>query len=124
MNTAKKTTKRAVGELQTSGVFDLKCLARLIQTAHQELAQQASRAVNVSLTVRNWVIGHYNAESELNGAERASYGDRLSERLAVRLRERGIGTCEKRQLYQYIRFYHAFPEIARTVSAQFKKNCS
>ncbi len=83
---AKKTAKRSVGELQTSGVSDLECLARSIQTAHQELAQQASRAVNVSLTVRNWVIGHYIAEYELNGADRATYGDRLLERLAVRLR--------------------------------------
>lgn len=118
---AKKTAKRSVGELQTSGVSDLECLARSIQTAHQELAQQASRAVNVSLTVRNWVIGHYIAEYELNGADRATYGDRLLERLAVRLRELGVGTCEKRQLYQYLRFYHTYPEIVRSLTAQFKK---
>lgn len=89
---AKKAAKRSVGELQTSGDFDLECLARSIQTAHKELAQQASRAVNVSLTVRNWVIGHYIAEYELNGADRATYGEKLLDRLADRLRELGVRT--------------------------------
>ncbi|MBL8889740.1 MAG: DUF1016 family protein [Planctomycetaceae bacterium] len=117
---AKKAAKPSAGKLQTSGVFDLECLARSIETAHQELAQQASRAVNVSLTVRNWVIGHYIAEYELNGADRAIYGDKLLDRLADRLRELGVGTCEKRQLYQYLRFYHTYPEIVRTVSALFR----
>jgi predicted nuclease of restriction endonuclease-like (RecB) superfamily len=121
MNMAKKAAKRSVGELRTSGDFDLECLARSIQTAHQELAQQASRAVNVSLTVRNWVIGHYIAEYELNGADRATYGEKLLDRLADRLRELGVRTCEKRQLYQYLRFYHAYPEIVRSLTAQFKK---
>jgi predicted nuclease of restriction endonuclease-like (RecB) superfamily len=117
MIVAKKAAKPSAGELQTSGVFDLESLVRSIQTAHQELAQQATRAINVRLTVRNWLIGHYIAEYELNGADRATYGDNLLERLAVRLRELGVGTCEKRQLYQYLRFYHAYPEIVRTVSA-------
>ncbi|MDP1560534.1 MAG: DUF1016 N-terminal domain-containing protein [Pirellulaceae bacterium] len=118
---AKKAAKPSAGELQTSGVFDLESLARSIQTAHKELAQQAARAINVSLTVRNWVIGHYIAEYELNGADRATYGDKLLERLAVRLQELGVGTCEKRQLYQYLRFYHTYPEIVRSLTAQFKK---
>ena len=36
-----------------------------IRGVDQKLAAQASRAVNVSLTLRNWLIGCYIAEYEL-----------------------------------------------------------
>ena len=117
----KKPAKRSTTDGNSPAVFDLECLARSIQTAHEELARQASKAVNISLTVRNWLIGHYIAEFELNGADRASYGDKLLDRLAVRLIELGVKTCEKRRLYQYLRFYNTYPEIVRTLSAQSQK---
>ncbi|HDL86719.1 MAG TPA: cytoplasmic protein, partial [Candidatus Acetothermia bacterium] len=41
------------------------------------MAAQAGRAVNISLTMRNWLIGAYIAEYELRGLDRASYGDGL-----------------------------------------------
>ena len=81
----------------------------------------ASKAVNISLTVRNWLIGHYIAEFELNGADRATYGDKLLDRLADRLTDLGVGTCDKRRLYQYLRFYNTYPEIVRTLTAQSQK---
>jgi|SRR5208283_416363 len=43
-----------------------------IRQIHDELAAQARRAVNVSLTLRNWLSGCYIAEYELRGADRAS----------------------------------------------------
>ncbi|MBW2094134.1 MAG: hypothetical protein JRI80_04530 [Deltaproteobacteria bacterium] len=73
------------------------------------MAAQAGRAVNVSLTVRNWLIGAYIAEFELCGSDRASYGDRLLSELSRELR---------RQLYNYLAFYRAYPQIVRTVPAQ------
>jgi len=45
-----------------------------IRQIHNELASQAGRAVNVSLTLRNWLIGCYIAEYELHGTARAKYG--------------------------------------------------
>jgi len=42
-----------------------------IRGVDAELAAQACRAVNVSLTLRNWLIGCYIAEYELRGADRA-----------------------------------------------------
>ncbi|MEZ6152762.1 MAG: PDDEXK nuclease domain-containing protein [Pirellulaceae bacterium] len=118
-------TKKPAKQLTTDGdsptVFDLECLAQSIQTAHEELARQASKAVNISLTVRNWLIGHYIAEFELNGADRALYGDKLLDRLATRLSELGVKTCEKRRLYQYLRFYNTYPEIVRSLTAQSQK---
>jgi len=40
-----------------------------IRQVHDQLAAQAGRAVNISLTLRNWAIGHYIHEYEQNGSE-------------------------------------------------------
>ena len=58
------------------------------------------------------------AEFELNGADRAAYGDKLLDRLADRLTELGVRTCDKRRLYQYLRFYNTYPGIVRSLTAQ------
>ncbi len=100
--------------------FNFENLVGSIQQVHAELAAQASRAVNLSLTLRNWLIGAYIAEYELNGADRAEYGDTLLERLAIELKQRKVSTCGKRQLYQYLLFYRVYPEIVRSVTAQFQ----
>lgn len=42
-------------------------LVGTIHQIHHELADQASRSVNVSLTLRNWLIGCYISEYELCG---------------------------------------------------------
>ncbi len=91
----KEPLRRSTSEKDVTGLFDFEYLSRSIQTAHEELERQASKAVNISLTVRNWLIGHYIAEYELSGADRAVYGDKLLDRLAVRLTELGVKTCEK-----------------------------
>ena len=61
-----------------------------IQQVHEDIAAQAGRAVNISLTMRNWLIGCYIAEYEQNGADRAEYGTRLLESLSARLAESGM----------------------------------
>jgi predicted nuclease of restriction endonuclease-like (RecB) superfamily len=88
---------------------------------HEELAAQAGRAVNISLTLRNWLVGCYIIEYELCGADRARYGDNLLTELAKRLTELKVSNCNRRQLYRYLRFYRLYPEIVGTVSAQLKK---
>jgi predicted nuclease of restriction endonuclease-like (RecB) superfamily len=100
--------------------FNFETLIGSIQQVHAELAAQASRAVNLSLTLRNWLIGAYIAEYELNGADRAQYGDTLLERLADELKQRQVSTCGRRQLYQYLLFYRVYPEIVRSVTAQLQ----
>jgi len=106
---------------EASNDFNLESLAMSIQRITDELSMQASKAVNVSLTVRNWLIGHYIAEFELNGSDRASYGDKLLDRLATRLKELDVPTCDKRRLYQYLRFYQTYPSIVQSLTAQSRK---
>lgn len=92
-----------------------------IQQAHEELAAQAYRAVNLSLTLRNWMIGCYIAEYELRGSDRAHYGDNLLTELAKLLTDLKVSNCNRRQLYRYLRFYRLYPEIVGTLSAQLRK---
>jgi hypothetical protein len=91
-----------------------------IKLAHEELAAQAGRAVNMSLTLRNWFIGCYIAEYELRGSDRAQYGDNLLADLAKRLTKLAVSNSNRRQLYRYLRFYRIYPEIVGTLPAQLK----
>lgn len=93
-------------------------LVTAIGQAHAVLARQATKAVNISLTLRNWAIGFYIAEFELQGANRAAYGDRLIPALADALRTKDVSNTERRQLYAYLAFYRAYPNIVHTASAQ------
>ncbi len=96
--------------------FDL--LVDAIGHVHTEMAAQASRAVNTSLTLRNWVIGFYIEEYERKGIDRASYGDKLMDVLATSLTERGVSRCDRREIYRYRLFYLTYPQIVETVTPQ------
>lgn len=93
-------------------------LVGAIQQVHEELAAQAGRAVNICLTLRNWLIGAYIAEFELCGSDRANYGDRLLNELSRELGRQKISNTGRRQLYNYLAFYRAYPQIVRTMPAQ------
>ena len=99
--------------------FDL--LVGSIRQIHEQLSSQAGRAVNISLTLRNWLIGAYISEYELLGAERATYGDSLLTELAKRLTDLRISNSNRRQLYRYLRFYRLYPEIVGTLSTQLQE---
>lgn len=93
-------------------------LVAAIGHAHAVLVQQAAKAVNTSLTLRNWFIGFYIAEFELGGEDRAAYGGQLIPALTSALEAQGISSVGRRQLYAYLAFYRAYPQIVRTASAQ------
>lgn len=99
--------------------FNFENLVGSIQQVHAELAAQASRAVNLSLTLRNWLIGAYIAEYELNGADRADYGNRLIDELAETLQAGGMTRCDRRELYRYVTFYKTYPQIVESVAPKF-----
>ncbi|WP_321413583.1 PDDEXK nuclease domain-containing protein [uncultured Desulfobacter sp.] len=93
-------------------------LVSTIQAVHQDLASSAGKAVNVSLSLRNWLIGCYISEYQLNGVDRAGYGDQLFAKLAQKLT--GISNCNRRQLYRYLKFYRLYPQIVGTLPPQFQ----
>lgn len=100
---------------------DFPSLVSSIESIHREIQAQTAKSVNVGLTIRNWLIGCYISEYELKGADRAEYGERLLDRLAEKLTDLGVSSCQKRRLYAYLRFYQTFPEVARSLTAPFQK---
>jgi len=95
-------------------------LTDAISRIDRELTAQAARAVNASLTLRNWLIGYYIAEYELHGADRAQYGERLLESLANKLAQKGVRRAEARELRRYRLFYQTYPDIWETATPEFK----
>ncbi|MEA1945581.1 MAG: DUF1016 N-terminal domain-containing protein [Euryarchaeota archaeon] len=102
---------------------DFQTLVRIIARIHGELAEQATRAVNTSLTLRNWVIGMQIAEYELNREDRGRYGEKLFHVLAEKLSADGVSDCSRRQLYRYLNFYRTYHQIVCAVSPQFGGLC-
>jgi hypothetical protein len=92
-----------------------------IRGVDAELAAQAGRAVNISLTLRNWLIGWYIAEYELRGADRAQYGEMLLANLSLQLIATGVSRTEERELRRYRQFYQTYPQIRESLTPELKK---
>ncbi len=114
--------KRPASSPSRSGAvnFTFEHLVESIHAIHSEAAAQASRAVNLNLTVRNWLIGCYIAEYELRGNDRAVYGEKLLASLAAELTRLKVSNTNRRQLYRYLRFYRTYPGIVGALSPQFR----
>jgi predicted nuclease of restriction endonuclease-like (RecB) superfamily len=95
---------------------DFEQLVWSIQEAHNYLRSRAVSAVNQSLTIRNWIFGHYIVEYELNGKDRAKYGDKLLVELSKKLKAKGLKGLSQRNLYSYCQFYLIYPGIAQLLS--------
>ncbi len=93
-------------------------LVSIIGETQHYFKHQASRQVDTALTLRNWLFGYYIAEYELNGADRAEYGQKLFKEIANRLEKQGFRQIRERHLYLCKDFYTAYPNILRTVSAK------
>jgi predicted nuclease of restriction endonuclease-like (RecB) superfamily len=96
-------------------------LVESISYVHNQVVAQAGKAVNISLTLRNWMIGLHISEFELRGVDRATYGDNLLSDLAESLTKLKVSNCNRRQLYRYLRFYRIYPGIVGTLPPQFKE---
>jgi hypothetical protein len=91
-------------------------LIRTISAIHDELTGRATKAVNFSLTVRNWLIGYYIKEFEQKGSDRASYGDHILQDLSAHLpKHEGFSY---RSLKLYRQFYSMYPQFGQTMFAQ------
>jgi len=100
----------------SSGDFD--SLVTSIVHLHRQTRDFATKAVNVALTLRNWLIGRQIELYERNGADRATYGDKLMDTLAKRLVKQGWERCERRELYRHRQFYLTYPQIVESVTPQ------
>jgi len=95
---------------------DINGLVSVIGETQQYFKLQASKQVDVALTLRNWLFGYYIAEYELNGADRATYGARLFKEIAKRTKH--IPGMSERNLYLFKSFHFEYPNILQTLSAK------
>jgi len=93
-------------------------LVRSIQQTHTVLQYQANKAINRSLTIRNWLVGFYIIEFEQNGEDRAKYGEKLLSHLAVAIDIKGLGETNLKTSRQ---FYIIYPQIRQVLTDELKK---
>ena len=87
-------------------------LSQQIVQVQDVMQVQAAHAVNLSLTARNWLIGHYIVEYEQHGEDRAQYGAQLLNKLAAKIIRRGL---EARRLRAFRLFYNRYPQLGSEV---------
>jgi len=83
-------------------------LTEILHQTHKGLYQNSVKAVNINLTLRNWLFGHYIVEFEQNGEDRAQYGKQLLVNLANQLSIKGLTAPELSRCRQ---FYNAYRQI-------------
>ena len=93
-------------------------LVNSIYQTHCILQDNVAKAINYSLTVRNWLIGCYIIEFEQSGDDRAKYGTSLLEDIAVILKNKGLKGLHRRALNTCRIFYQTYPQIWLTLSAE------
>jgi predicted nuclease of restriction endonuclease-like (RecB) superfamily len=100
----------------TGGDFD--SLVTSIVHLHQQSQDYATKAVNVALTLRNWLIGYRIVEFEQRGNDRAAYGQRLLPALAERLSAAGLKRVDVRELRRFRLLYEVYPQIRESVTPE------
>ncbi len=99
-------------------LLSLDALVEQITTVHTTIQSETIRSISKGLVVRNWFIGYYIVEYEQKGKDRASYGDKIIETLALKLSH--VKGMSKSNLHSFKLFYIAYPQISQTVSGKFK----
>ncbi len=102
---------------QAPSGMNYSALVEAIAQAHAAAQRQAAQTVNLTLTLRNWLIGYHIFEYEQQGQDRAEYGERLLETLARDLKRRIGKGFTKRYLEMFRQFYLRYP-IAKSLISQ------
>jgi hypothetical protein len=100
--------------------LDFNCLVRQIKEIHETLLTQATKAVNMGLTLRNWLIGFYIYEYEQQGEDRADYGEQLLLKLSGSLQNQGLSRIGERELRRYRHFYLTYPQIREALTPDLR----
>ncbi|HEX2975324.1 MAG TPA: PDDEXK nuclease domain-containing protein [Bacteroidales bacterium] len=93
-------------------------LIKAFEQANEYLQEKAVSAVNQSLTMRNWLFGHYIVEYEQSGEDRAKYGDKLLNSLSRKLQNNGVKGVSITNLKLCRQFYITYPQIGQSLPDQ------
>lgn len=96
-------------------------LANVLKDVNSQTVNYAAKAINRAVTLRGWVYGHYIHAYELNGSDRAEYGEGLIKKLSNLLEDQGVTSASTTYLKICLQFYRTYPLIGQTVSDQLQK---
>ncbi len=88
-----------------------------IKETNDLLQQNAVKAVNTHLTLRNWLTGFYTVEFEQSGSDRAEYGTKLLKNIAKNINIKGLTAPELSRCRQ---FYNTYPQIYGLIAQKFQ----
>ena len=98
---------------------DLNAIVSLFEKTQSTMFKRASRAVNNSLVVRNWLFGLYISEFEKQSSVRSEvYGKKLMQKLSERLTLTIGKGFSRRSLDLFLQFYDQYKKIRQTLSAE------
>lgn len=80
--------------------------------------ENAIRSVNITLVMRNWLLGKRISAEGMDGTRSERYDFGIIEDLSEKLTELYGKGFDKRALYRYVKFYQLYPMILDTVSPQ------
>ncbi len=89
-----------------------------LKTVNEDLELRALRAVNTSLTLRNWIFGFFILEFEQNGSDRAMYGEKILQNIAHELQAAKISNTNERELRRYRQFYMVYQDAVHYILNQ------
>ncbi len=92
-------------------------LVDIIAETQQYFNLQTQKQVNTALTLRNWLFEFYIAEYELNGNDRAEYGQKVIKEIAKKTKN--IKGMSESNLYLFREFYLTYPNIFQSVTGKF-----
>ena len=88
-------------------------LVSTIEQTHRHFQQQAAKAINIQLTLRNWLIGYFIVEFEQAGDDRAAYGTYVIDALVDKMKH--IKGIDRRSLFRFKEFYLMYPQIKMAI---------
>jgi len=93
-------------------------LIKAFEQANDYLQPKAVYAVNQSLTMRNWLFGHYLVEHEQNGEDRAKYREKILNSISKKLQKGGVKRASITNLKLCRQFYIRYPQIGPSLPDQ------
>ena len=105
--------------MKKQAVMNFNTLVENITSTHEHFQNQAFKAMNRSLTLRNWIIGWYIVEFEQRGEKRAKYGSKLLSHLACQFKS--IKGLDERSLRNFRTLFICYPQFFKIIQDETKK---
>jgi len=101
--------------------MNFELLTSLFDKTHNILFENTIKAININITIRNWLFGFYIVEYEQNGEDRAKYGEHILSDLEKYFKISNIKGITERRLREFRKFYLVYPKIRQTLTNVFEE---